>query len=594
MKSTEHYLNILLSLPPHLVKGETVSITTRDLTEVLYCTSRNVKLILRKLLEEGFIEWQAGIGRGNSSKMTLLRDLGDVADEYFQDLLAKDKIKEAMDLLYHKNLPIPLCSKLRARLGARFGFQVEQTKSAIVDVLRVTLDRKLTSLDPAFVSTSTEAFFLQQFCDTLVAFDPQTKTYLPALAHFWESNEDGSRWTFYLRKGVRFHHGRPFTAKDVLFTLQRLETVHSPSRWQYKEIDRVDIVSDHIITFYLKQPNRLFLHFFGSFYMSILPHDVEFSEKAMIGTGPFRMAEFTDQVLVLEVFEDFYRERALLDRVELWLIPDDIQNDQYQLPNWDDARQEENDPTTEIESLIDGCQFVAFNFRKEGIHHQPSFRMAMRLLYDRTAIIGELKGNRMAPASSFLPDKSKHVDDGEAPLKEAQAYLRESGYSGEALKLYYLDKKEFLKDAQWLQLRCHSIGLHITIHPIPFADYFSTDADREADLLLICESLEDDTEWGYLRLFQDESSFLHRFFNHEQHAWLGMCFRKFVQLPTPKARGEVIDRIEQRMRDEDWIMFGYHINKVSKYHSALKGVSLDSFGWIDFSKLWIKQKAAMG
>ncbi len=194
----------------------------------------------------------------------------------------------------------------------------------------------------------------------------------------------------------------------------------------------------------------------------------------------------------------------------------------------------------------------------------------------------------MAPASSFLPDKSKRVYDGEGALNEAQAYLRDSGYSGEELTLYYWDKKEFLKDAQWLQLRCHSIGLHITIHPIPVTDYFSTDVDQQADLLLICEMLEDDTEWGYLRLFQDESSFLHRFFNHEQHGWLDICLRKFMQLSSPEARGEVIDRIEQRMRDENWILFGYHLNKVSKFHPALKGASLDSLGWVDFSKLWIK------
>ncbi|WP_161405378.1 ABC transporter substrate-binding protein [Paenibacillus silvestris] len=589
MRSTQHYLNILLSLPPHLNKGETVSITTRELTKVLCCTPRNVKLILRKLLEEGFMKWQAGIGRGNSSRMTLLRDLGDVAEEYFQHQLTNDKIKEAMDLLCHKNLPPSLCNKLRAQLGARFGFQVEQTKSSIVDVLRVTMNRRLTSLDPAFVSTSTEAFFLQQFSDTLVAFDPKTKTYLPALAHNWESNEDGSRWTFYLRKGVRFHHGGLFTAKDVLFTLQRLETVHSPSRWQYEEIDHAEIVSDHIITFYLKQPNRLFLHFFGSFYMSILPYDTPFSEKKMIGIGPFRMAQFTDQVLILEAFEDFYRERPLLDRVELWFIPDDIQNSQYQLPNWNDARQEKDSPTMDIETL-DGCQYVAFNFRKKGIHHQPSFRKAMRILYDRTAIIRELKGNRMAPASSFLPDKSKHVYDGERNLKEAQAYLRESGYSGETLTLYYWDKKEFLEDAQWLQLRCHSIGLPINLHPIPVTDYYSTDADQQADMLLICELLENDTEWGYLRLFQDESSFVHRFFNQEQLAWLDGHFRRYVQLPAPEERGEIIDKIEQRMREEYWIMFGYHLNKASKFHSALKGASLESFGWVDFSKLWIKQE----
>lgn len=593
MKSTEHYLSILLSLPAKQGKGTIVSITIDDLTEVLFCTPRNVKLILRKLADEGYIEWRAGIGRGNPSQMTLLSDLNEVADEYFQELLAKGKMKDAMDLIYHKGLPMPLRDKLRGLLDDRFGFQVERTRSATVDVLRVTMNRKFSTIDPAFVSTAAEAYFLQQICNTLVSFDPKKKTFLPALAHTWGSNEDGSKWTFFLRKGVRFHHGRPLTAKDVLHTLQRLKDLNSPSRWQYEEIERVEIVGDHIVAFYLRQPNRFFLHFFGCFYMSILPHDVEFSEKAIIGTGPFRMAEFTDQVLVLEAYEDYFRERALLDRVELWLIPEDGTNDQYQLPYWEDTKQDENGPNGEIEYQMAGCQFVVFNFRKKGIQHNRSFRKAMRHIFDRLAIIEELKDNRIMPADSFLPVNSKQVGYGETTLEEANAYLRESGYSGEMLKLYFLDKKTSINDAQWLQRRCESIGLHISLHPIPLADYYSTDADQEADLLISCETLEDDTEWGYLRLFQDEATYLHRFFNQEQHAWLKRCIHDFVRLPYPEQRARIIDQIEQRIRDEDWLIFGYHTNKISRYHPALNGVSLDSFGWIDFSKLWIKQETSI-
>ncbi|WP_134687494.1 SgrR family transcriptional regulator [Brevibacillus migulae] len=589
MKSTEHYLSILLSFPMKQAKGEIVSITIEELTDILYCTPRNVKLIIRKLADEKYIEWRAGVGRGNPSQMTLLKDLDDVADEYFHDLLVKDKIKEAMDLLYHKALPLPLRNKLRGLLDARFGFQVELTSFATTDFLRVTMNRKSNTLDPAFVCTATAAFILQQICDGLVSYDSEKKTYVPALAHSWESNEDGSRWTFYLRKGVRFHHGRPLTSKDVFYTFQRLKDVHSPSRWQYEEIERVEIVSDHVISFYLRQPNRLFLHFFGSFYMSILPHDVAFSERAIIGTGPFRMAESTDQVIVLEAYEDYFQERALLDRVELWLIPEDVPIEQYQLPQGDDIRQDANSTDGEIGYVMDGCQFIVFNFKKKGIHHNRSFRKAMRILFDRLAIIRELKENRIAPADSFLPDKSSHVHFAETTLEEALAYLRESGYSGETLNLFYLEKKDFLVDAQWLQQRCEAVRLYISLHPIPFADYYSPTADQEADMLLICETLEDDVEWGYLRLFQDEASFLHRFFHHEQHGWLDGCFRRFVQLPTSEQRERIIDEVERRIREEDWILFGYHINKVSRYHPALNGVSLDSFGWIDFSKLWIKQ-----
>jgi len=591
MKSTEHFLSILLALWGKHSKGDTISITIKDLTEILYCTPRNVKMILRKLVEEGLIEWRAGAGRGNPSQMTLLRDLGEVADEYFHDLLAKGKMKEAMDLMYQKNLPVPLREKLRRMLDDRFGFRVEQTSSATMDVLRVTMNRRSATLDPAFVSTSAEAFFLQQICDTLVSFDPQTRTYLPALAHSWESTEDGSKWTFFLRKGVRFHHGRPLTSQDVLHTLQRLREVHSPSRWQYEEIERVEIASDHVISFFLRRPNRLFLHFFGSFYMSILPYDTAFSERAIIGTGPFRMVEFTDQVLVLEANDDYFRERALLDRVELWLIPEEVQNDEYHLPNWNDHLHDENDTSGKIEYLMAGCQHVLFNFRKKGIHLHHSFRKAIRLLFDRIALIRDLQENRIAPADSFLPDKSMHESFKETTLEAAKAHILESGYSGETLKLYFLDKKEFTEDAQWLQRRFESIGLSVSLHPFSLADYYSPDVDQEADMLIMCEALEDDIEWGYLRLFQDEASFLHRFFHHEQLEWLDACMRSFVQLPSSEQRAAIIDLIEKRIREEDWLLFGYHMKRIARYHQALNGVSLDSFGWIDFSKCWIKQES---
>ena len=50
----------------------------------------------------------------------------------------------------------------------------------------------------------------------------QTLTVAPALAEFWRASRDGLTWTFTLRKGVRFHHGREVAADDVVFSLTRI------------------------------------------------------------------------------------------------------------------------------------------------------------------------------------------------------------------------------------------------------------------------------------------------------------------------------------------------------------------------------------
>ncbi|MEJ8548496.1 ABC transporter substrate-binding protein [Brevibacillus borstelensis] len=590
MHYKEHFIRILLSLQATSEKGLVLPVTVEALAKALYCTPRNVKLILRRLAAEGLIEWRAGVGRGNVSRLTILRTLNETVEEYFHELLAKGRMKDAVDFISQKDLPVLLRDKLRGLLETKLGFQVEQTESSRLDVLRVTRHRKLASLDPAFVFSASEAYFLEQLCSTLVAFDPETKRFLPSLAHAWESNREWTVWTFYLRKGVRFHHGRTMTSRDVLHTLQRIWEVRSPSRWQYEDIERAEPVSDYAVTFHLRRPNRFFLHFFSSVTMSVLPWDVEFSERAIVGTGPFRMASCTDQVLVLEAFDDYFRERAWLDRVELWLIPDIGSSErQYQLPALEEVSTQEEHTGNQLAYQEFGCRFLIFNFRRPGIQHHPSFRKAMRLLFDRRLLLNQRKGSCAAPADSFLPEKSKRARYPETSLADAKALLDESGYAGETMRLYFCDKKEESENASWLQQRCEAIGLRLSLHSFDLHETLTRRLEDEADMIIAAEVLEKDVEWGLLRLFRDEGTFLHRFFHSEQHERLERHLRDFVRLPEEAERAQVIDQIEQLIREENWLLYGFHMQKKARYHPALKGLSIESFGWVDFSKLWIKR-----
>ncbi|MET3289108.1 UNVERIFIED_CONTAM: SgrR family transcriptional regulator [Brevibacillus sp. OAP136] len=594
MKCKEHYLTILLSMPSPPHKGSTVTITVETLADMLFCTTRNVKLIMRKLVEEGLVAWTAGVGRGNPSQMTILRELDEVIDEYFRELLAKGRMKEAIELMAHKTMPQATRERLRVLLDNQFGFQVEETPSSRLDVLRVTRGRKLATLDPAFVFSATEAYFLEQIFDTLLVFDPTKKRFLPSIAHAWESNTEGSQWTFYLRKAVRFHHGRVLTAKDVQYSLERIRTVQSISRWQYEDIERIEVESDTIITFHLRQPNRFFLHYMSSVTMSILPHDVVFDERAIIGTGPFRMTENSKQVLVVEAFDDYFGHRALLDRVESWYMPERARDErQYMLPFADDAHAEQTDQDAYFEYREQGCRYLIFNFKKSGILHQLKFRQAMRIVYDRLALIRDLKGTRHLPADSFLPEKSSQTLFVEQSLEQARALLAESGYNGETLRLYYYDKRDENSDATWLQERCAAIGLSLSLHPLCITTFLDTGTVEDADMMLSGEVLESDVEWGMLRLFKDEGTAFFRFLNESQRELIDTHLHDFVHLQAEKERNDVFDRIEQLVRDELWILYGVHMKRTPSYHRSLNGVKLDSFGWIDFSKLWIKPTERM-
>jgi ABC-type transport system substrate-binding protein len=93
--------------------------------------------------------------------------------------------------------------------------------SAAEGTYRRPLGNDPATLDPARVGDIYSRSVSQQIFDGLVQFD-QTLTVTPALAQHWKASRDGLVWTFTLRRGVKFHHGREVTADDVVYSLTRL------------------------------------------------------------------------------------------------------------------------------------------------------------------------------------------------------------------------------------------------------------------------------------------------------------------------------------------------------------------------------------
>ncbi|MGF9816923.1 SgrR family transcriptional regulator [Brevibacillus agri] len=181
MKSHEHFLQMLLGLP-EWEPGLAQRIGIKELSELLCCTPRNVKLILRKWEKEGLLKWQPGVGRGHHSTLTILCDVGQFLSDSFQQLLAEGSIREAVELLQHKSLPVNVKLRLQEVWNAQFGFVAEEGEARRQDVLRIPRERAFSTVDPAFVAVSAESHFIQQICHTLIIFDPATQSFRPQLA----------------------------------------------------------------------------------------------------------------------------------------------------------------------------------------------------------------------------------------------------------------------------------------------------------------------------------------------------------------------------------------------------------------------------
>ncbi len=99
------------------------------------------------------------------------------------------------------------------------------------------LELEPLTLDPAFLTDIYAASVAQQVFDGLVQFDANLNV-VPCIAKSWQASYDGLVWTFHLRQGVKFHHGREVSADDFVYTFTRLlhPRTASPRAWLFERV----------------------------------------------------------------------------------------------------------------------------------------------------------------------------------------------------------------------------------------------------------------------------------------------------------------------------------------------------------------------
>lgn len=377
------------------------------------------------------------------------------------------------------------------------------------------------------------------------------------------------------------------TSRDVKYTLQRLKDLDSPAIWHFRDVAGIELLGDHRIRFDLSRPNRFFLHALSSIYMSVLPYDLEFNPLTPSGTGPYRVSRLSGEVLELAAFDDYYGIRPLLDRVEIWSLPDQWASvRQYQLP---EAGENRPSSTLCTNNSIDypalGCRYLLTNLRKKGLQHNRHFRQAMSLLYHPLALMKELGGNRITPAASFLPWLSRQTDWSEPGMDQIKELLKLGGYNGEDIILAHTNKKDERDEAEWLQRRGALAG--VTFKVLNYKDFQLDEITGRADFVFSEEVLEDDWQWGMINYFVNRSNHLHGLLPDSQLAEIEQKLSSFTELEDD-SRGRLLQQTESLLRDNAWVLYGCHLNKRAQHNQSLFGLHTGSFGFLDISRLWIK------
>jgi peptide/nickel transport system substrate-binding protein len=115
----------------------------------------------------------------------------------------------------------------------------------------------LDSLNPYAISASPHYGIWQHMIEPLVEVNYARKEYFGVLAERWEFQ--GKKWVFHLRKGIRFHDGSPFTAQDVVYSMNRIKTdKQSLQASNFADVTEIQAPDEQTVIITTEAPNAVF------------------------------------------------------------------------------------------------------------------------------------------------------------------------------------------------------------------------------------------------------------------------------------------------------------------------------------------------
>jgi oligopeptide transport system substrate-binding protein len=308
--------------------------------------------------------------------------------------------------------------------------------------LRIGLAVAPASIDPRFVEDAEGELVADAVFDPLVRVDAQQRV-VPAAAEDWESDEDGSVWTFTLREAT-FHDGSPVTAEDFARSFQRIAdgTAEPPSFLAYLldpieglartqeeggELEGVEVVDERTLRLHLDHPAPGFVRTLSHPSLVPVPADADDDPDAYarqpVGNGAFAVTEPVEPGGFVRLSRnDDHHAEPLLDAVVFQVYPEDPEREEQWSDLSDGQLHIAEIAAGRIEEAVELFGRSADGYRGPGLlsgitstvylygldttaepFDDPVVRRAVSLSIDRARIADEVFGGARRAADAIVP-----------------------------------------------------------------------------------------------------------------------------------------------------------------------------------------------
>src|SRR5260370_4380955 len=193
------------------------------------------------------------------------------------------------------------------------------------DTLVMLIEFSPANLDPRIGTDAQSERIDQLIFDSLVHRDEHFNMQ-PWVAESWEI-PDPKTYIFHVRRGIRFHDGRPLAARAVQWTLESIRngSLITLKATTYKLIDHIEAPDDSTLIIHLSEPDGTLLYNVSDGAFGTVPFgsDKQFNRNP-IGSRPFRfLRNDPDSQVVIVRDDDYWGPRARAERVRFAVVPDE-------------------------------------------------------------------------------------------------------------------------------------------------------------------------------------------------------------------------------------------------------------------------------